>query len=305
MRPTILTMGIFDGLHLGHQQIMKDVIARAKATQCASTVLTFSPHPRAVLHPETAPPMLQTFEQKAEGMGILGIDQLVVMEFNEQLSSMSAQDFTQKIICEALKAQEIYLGKGFAFGRGREGNIVKLQEYSQHFGFYASEVHEVVLRGRRISSTMVRRLIKAGRINLARRLLGRPYGVEGVVIKGRQLGRELQFPTANIAPHNTVIPADGVYVTLALVDGLWRRSVTNIGVRPTIGGNLERMIEAHLLDFQGDLYHRTLRLRFLCRLRDEKKFKSLDELKAQISRDSQRAQRYFQHKSLPKLLEFT
>jgi riboflavin kinase / FMN adenylyltransferase len=303
-RPAIVTLGVYDGLHLGHQHIMATVVARARATGYAATVLTFSPHPRAVLHPETAPPLLQTFEQKAEGMEILGIDQLIVMEFTRELAALSAEEFTSQVLCDALAAREIYLGKGFAFGRGREGNIDKLMELSARYGFVASEVSEILLRGRRISSTLVRRLIKAGRMNLARRLLGRSYGVEGRVIEGRKLGRELQFPTANLAPQNAVIPADGVYITLALVDGEWRRSVTNIGLRPTFEGLNERMIECHLLDFQGDLYGRNIRMRFLRRLREEQKFPSLDALKAQIARDSLRARRYFQHPIVRKLVQF-
>lgn len=294
-RPTTVTLGVFDGLHLGHQEIMHTVVARAQATQTVPTVLTFSPHPRVVLHPATAPPLLQTFAQKAEGLGILGIQQIIVLEFTPELASMSAEDFIRKILCQSLEAQEIYLGKGFAFGRGREGNIEKLKELSSRFNFVAAEVGEIVLHGRRISSTMVRRLIQAGRMNLARRMLGRPYGVEGIVMEGRKVGRQLQFPTANLVPQNAVLPADGVYVTLTLVDGQWRRSVTNIGMRPTFGSLTERVVESHLLDFEGNLYGATLRLRFLRRLRGEQKFASLDALKAQIGQDCDRARRYFQH----------
>jgi riboflavin kinase / FMN adenylyltransferase len=303
-KPTIITMGVFDGLHLGHQLIMRTVIERAHSTGFISTVITFSPHPRAVLHPETAPPLLQTFEQKKEGMGIVGIDQLIVLEFNLELAAMTAEEFTREILCNKLQAREIHLGKGFAFGRGREGNIDKLREFSERYGFLAEEVPEVLLRGRRISSTVIRRLIRAGRMNLARRMLGRPYGVEGRIIEGRRVGRELSFPTANLIPENSVLPADGVYVTLALIDGRWRRSVSNVGVRPTLTSAGERLIECHLLDFSGDLYGKSMRLRFLHRLRDEKKFASINELKAQIAYDSQRARHYFEHSRVRKLLEF-
>ncbi|MEW6733392.1 MAG: bifunctional riboflavin kinase/FAD synthetase [Acidobacteriota bacterium] len=303
-RPTIITIGIFDGLHLGHQLIMRKVVARAKETGMPATVLTFSPHPRAVLHPETAPPLLQTFEQKVEGMGMLGIDQVVVLEFTRELADLTAEAFTRDILCTQLQAQEIYLGKGFAFGRGREGNIEKLQELSARYGFLAAEVPEVVLRGRRISSTLVRRLIKAGRVNLARRMLGRPYGMEGTVMEGRRRGRELQFPTANIIPQNSVLPADGVYVTLVLVEGKWRRSVSNIGLRPTFSDTNQRLVECHLLDFEKDLYGKSIRIRLLHRLRDEKKFTSISQLQQQIARDSQRARRYFQHPLVHNQLEF-
>jgi riboflavin kinase/FMN adenylyltransferase len=303
-RPTIITMGVFDGLHLGHQHIMKTVTERAQATGFAATVVTFSPHPRAVLHPETAPPLLQTFEQKAEGMRILGIEQLIVLPFTRELAALSAEEFTRDILVNNLQAREVYLGKGFAFGRGREGNIDKLREFSNRYQFQAEEVQEVLQRGRRISSTVIRRLIKAGRMNLARDMLGRPYGVEGDIIEGRRVGRELGFPTANLNPQNAVLPADGIYITLALVAGKWRRSVTNIGVRPTFSGANERLIECHLLDFGGDLYGQTLRLRFLHRLRGEKKFPSLAALKEQIARDCQRARRYFNYPIVRKLVEY-
>ncbi len=303
-QPTIVTLGIFDGLHLGHQRIMQMVTSRAKATGLVATVLTFSPHPRALLQPQTAPPLLHTFEQKAEGLKILGIEQLVVLEFTRELASLSAEEFVRKIIYKGLGAKEVYLGEGFAFGRGREGNFQKLKELSHQFDFFADEIKEVVIRNQRISSTLIRNLLTGGRVNLARRMLGRPYGVEGIVMEGRHVGRQLSFPTANLMPQNAVIPADGVYVTLTLVDGIWRRSVTNIGVRPTFAGLNERQVESHLLDFQGDLYGQTLRIRFLHRLRAEKKFASLDELKAQISKDSARASRYFRHHLVRKVLEF-
>jgi riboflavin kinase / FMN adenylyltransferase len=302
--PTVITMGVFDGLHMGHQLIMRTVIERAQATGLVSTVLTFSPHPRAVLHPETAPPLLQTFEQKIEGMETIGIDQVVVLEFNLELAAMTAEEFTRDILCNKLHAREIHLGKGFAFGRGREGNIDKLKEYSLRYDFIAEEVPEVLLRGRRISSTIIRRLIKAGRMNLARRMLGRPYSVEGRVIEGRRVGRELNFPTANFIPENSVLPADGVYVTLILIDGKWRRSVSNIGVRPTLVSAGERLVECHLLDFDGDLYGKNVSLRFLYRLREEKKFASIQELKAQIAHDARRARQYFNHNRVHKMLEF-
>ncbi|MBK7994785.1 MAG: bifunctional riboflavin kinase/FAD synthetase [Blastocatellia bacterium] len=303
-RPTIVTLGIFDGLHLGHQKIMQLVVERAKATGFVPTVLTFSPDPRAVLHPQSAPPLLHTFEQKAEGLEILGIEQLVVLEFTCELASISAEDFTRKILYQGLEAKEVYLGQGFAFGRGREGNFEKLKEFSHRFDFFADEVPEISLRTIRISSSKIRSLLISGQVNLARRMLGRPYGVEGIVLEGRQLGRQIQFPTANLMPQNAVLPANGVYVTLTLIEGVWRRSVTNVGIRPTFKDLQDRLVESHILNFDGDLYGKTLRVRFLHRLRAEKKFASLDELKKQISLDSNRAEKYFQHQIVGKVLKF-
>lgn len=160
------------------------------------------------------------------------------------------------------------------------------------------------LRGHRISSTLVRRLLKAGRVNLARRMLGRPYGIEGVVTRGHGIGRQLLYPTANLDLQNRVLPLDGVYVTLAMVDGVWRRSVTNIGKRPTFGGEPESKVEAHLIDFDQDLYDQTIRVRLLHRLRGEKKFSGIDELKAQIARDKERAVRYFASHAVARNLSF-
>jgi riboflavin kinase/FMN adenylyltransferase len=267
-------------------------------------LITFDPHPRQVLKPETAPPLLQTFNQKMEGLRLLGIEQVVVLEFNQELAAMFAEDFVQRYIVDALRAREVYLGKGFAFGHERRGNIEMLKWISRQFGFQAAEVPEVQMRGRRISSTMIRMLLKAGRVNLARRMLGRPYGIEGVVTQGRGIGRKFLFPTANLELQNRVLPADGVYVTLALVDGVWRRSVTNIGKRPTLGAEAESKVETHLIDFDDDLYGRTIRVRVLHRLRGEKKFSGIDELRAQIARDRKRAVRYFNSRVAARNLDF-
>lgn len=292
-RPTVLTLGVFDGLHLGHQAIIRTVVERSLLIDAVPTLITFDPHPRQVLKPETAPPLLQTFNQKAEGLASLGIQQIIVLEFNQDLATLSAEDFVEQFIVLGLQAREVYLGKGFAFGNQRRGNIELLQQLSRQFDFHADEVPEVRLRGHRISSTMVRMLLKSGRVNVARRMLGRPYGIEGVVMRGHGIGRQLLYPTANLDLQNRVLPADGVYVTLALVDGIWRRSVTNIGKRPTFGGELESKVETHLIDFDQDLYDQTIRVRVLHRLRGEKKFSGVDELRAQITRDRDRAVRYF------------
>jgi riboflavin kinase/FMN adenylyltransferase len=303
-RPTVLTLGVFDGLHSGHQAIVRTVVERARIIGATPTLITFDPHPRQLLKPETAPPLLQTFNQKMEGLRLLGIEQVVVLEFNQELAAMFAEDFVERYIVDALDAREVYLGKGFAFGHERRGNIEMLKWISHQFGFYAAEVPEVQLRGRRISSTMIRMLLKAGRVNLARRMLGRPYGIEGVVTQGRGIGRKFLFPTANLELQNRVLPADGVYVTLVLVDGVWRRSVTNIGKRPTLGADAESKVEAHLIDFDGDLYGRTIRVRILHRLRGEKKFSGIDELRAQIMRDRERAIRYFDSRIVAGNLDF-
>jgi riboflavin kinase / FMN adenylyltransferase len=292
-RPTVLTLGVFDGLHLGHQRIMQTVVERARALKATPTVITFEPHPRAVLHPESAPPLLQTFDQKIEALGVLGIAQTIVIHFNEQFAQIPAEDFLKETVSDRLHAKEVYLGRGFAFGHNRKGNIDLLRAVSSSLGFFAEEVAEVRLREERISSSRIRALLLQGRVNLARRMLGRPYGVEGRVIRGAARGQQLGFPTANVQPQNRVIPLGGVYVTAALVDGHWRRSVTNIGTRPTFEEAAGTSVETFVLDWSGDLYGDVVRVRFLHRLRSEKKFESIDQLRAQIECDIRRAQRYF------------
>ncbi len=292
-RPTVLTLGVFDGLHLGHQLIMQTVVERARCSGAVPTVITFDPHPRAVLHPASAPPLLQTFDQKIEGFGVMGIEQSIVVRFTKQFAQISAEQFLRDVVRERLQAREVYLGCGFAFGRHREGNIQLLREASERLGFDADEVPEVRLRGQRISSSRIRELLSEGRVNLARRMLGRPYGVEGRVVRGYERGRTIGFPTANLQPQNRVIPRRGVYVTATLIEGNWRRSVTNVGTRPTFENEAEPSIETYVMDWSGDLYGDVVRVRFLRRLRAEQKFNSVDELKRRIKADVERAASYF------------
>src|SRR5580765_3231943 len=303
MRPTVLTLGVFDGLHLGHQKIMQMVVERAKAADAVATAITFDPHPRAVLHPESAPPLLQTLDQRLANLEVLGIEQAIVIPFDREFASLPAEGFLSEIIRDRLHAREVYLGKGFAFGKGRGGNIELLRKMSGELGFTGDEVEEVRLRGHRISSSRIRERLAEGRVNLVRRMLGRPYGVEGVIIRGDRRGHTIGFPTANLHPHNRVIPRFGVYATAALVDGKWRRSITNIGVRPTFEKDSEPSIETYIFDFDDDLYGDVLRVRFLHRIRDERKFSGIDELKAQIERDTQHARNYFSHRGVRNMLE--
>ncbi len=303
--PTIVTFGVYDGLHLAHQTIMNQVIERAKATGFAATVVTFDPHPRAVLHPASAPPLLHTFEQKMEGMKRVGIEQVVVLNFTQELAKERAEDFLSQTIFGRLDAREVYLGKGFAFGYKREGNFELLKAVADKLNRVAVEVPELVLRGHRVSSTAIRDLLNSGRINLARRMLGRPYGVESRVVEGHKIGKEkLHYATANLKPHNRVLPANGVYITLTWVEGEWRRSLTNIGIRPTFGGDKEVTVETHLMNFDREIYGEKIRVRFLHRLRGEMKFESVEALKAQIDKDYNRAVLYFEKAAVKRNIEF-
>lgn len=302
-KPTVLTLGVFDGLHLGHQLIMQTVVDRATAVNAVPTAITFDPHPRAVLHPESAPPLLQTLDQRLANLELLGIGQTIVVRFDREFASQPAEDFLANIVHDRLHAREVYLGKGFAFGKGRGGNIDLLRRMSGELGFVADEVPEVQLRGQRISSSRIRKLLAEGRVNLVRRMLGRPYGVEGVIIRGNRRGHTIGFPTANLKPRNRVIPKFGVYSTATLVDGAWRRSITNIGVRPTFETEAEPSIETYIFDLDQDLYGDVLRVRFLHRIRDERRFNGVEELKAQIEKDTRRALNYFSHEGVKRVLQ--
>jgi riboflavin kinase/FMN adenylyltransferase len=302
-KPTVLTLGVFDGLHLGHQRIMQTVVERANAVDAAATAVTFDPHPRAVLHPESAPPLLQTLDQRLANFEVLGIEQAIVIQFDRDFARQPAEDFISEIIHDRLHAKEVHLGKDFAFGRNRGGDIDLLRKMCGDLGFVAEEVPEVRLRGHRISSSRIRHSLADGRVNLVRRMLGRPYGVEGVIERGERRGHTIGFPTANLKPHNRVIPKFGVYATATLVEGVWRRSITNIGVRPTFEKDAEPSIESFIFDFEGELYGDVLRVRFLHRIRDERKFSGIEELRAQIERDTARAANYFRHEGVRNMLD--
>ncbi|MGE3465954.1 MAG: bifunctional riboflavin kinase/FAD synthetase [Pyrinomonadaceae bacterium] len=302
MRPTVLTLGVFDGLHLGHQRIMQTVVERAKTVDAVATAITFDPHPRAVLHIESAPPLLQTLDQRLANLEVLGIEQAIVIKFDRGFAGQPAEVFLSNTVHDRLHAREVYLGHGFAFGKDRGGNIELLRSMGEKLAFKAEEVEEIRLRGQRVSSSVIRKLLAEGRVNLARRMLGRPYGVEGVIIRGNRRGHTIGFPTANLKPHNRVIPRFGVYATATLIDGVWRKSITNIGVRPTFENDAEPSIESYIFDFDKELYGDVLRVRFLHRIRDERKFNGIEELKAQIEKDTTRARNYFRHQGVRNML---
>jgi riboflavin kinase / FMN adenylyltransferase len=303
LRGTVLTLGVFDGLHLGHQKIMEKVVERAQSIGAVPTAITFDPHPRAVLHPENAPPLLQTLDQRLANFEFLGIQQAIVINFDQKFAAQDAETFLRDIIFERFQAREVYLGKGFAFGKNRAGNIELLRKISHELGFVADEVAEVQLRGIRISSSKIRHLLHEGKINLTRRMLGRPYGIEGQIVHGAERGRTIGFPTANLKPVNRVIPRYGVYATATLIDGVWRRGITNVGVRPTFEDEAAPSIETYIFDFDGDLYGDVLRVRFLYRIRDERKFSGIDELRAQIEKDTKCALRYFKRQGVNNSLD--
>ena len=299
----VATIGNFDGVHLGHQELMHDLVRRAAEIGGTPSVVTFHPHPIQVLAPDNAPRQVQTLKQKLAILESLGIQLVIVIPFDLELAHLSAVDFAGDILWERLGLKEIYVGPNFAFGHRREGSFNLLKEIGAEKGFAVGRIRQIQFRGSRVSSTEVRQALISGQVALARRLLGRPYMLEGEIVHGTATGSGLRLPTANLRTENELIPRRGVYVTLLTVEGNRRQSVTNIGVRPTVtgsGSSAPLTIESHVLDFEQDLYGRRVNLEFFVRLREERRFRDKDALVSQIGRDVARARRYFRRlKSLP------
>lgn len=296
----VLTIGNFDGVHKGHQQIIARLIEQARRNQGTRIVLTFDPHPTKILAPYRAPKSIQTLEQKVRTLQDLGVDVLLILPFTHALSQWSARDFAVKILGEGLGVKELYVGADFTFGRGREGHVPLLEEVGREKGFVVGAIPEITFRGLRISSTGIRRYLTNGQVALGRRLLGRPYSIQGIVTTGQRLGTSMGFPTANIQPENEIVPKFGVYITYLYVDGRRYESVTNIGIRPTFNAGVEDAeptIETFVFGFQGDLYRRSVRLDFCTRLRDERTFPGKEALVAQIQKDVRLSQSYFSKRS--------
>ena len=293
-RPLILAAGFFDGVHLGHQSLIRDLASRAAAIGGTPVVLTFFPHPLAVLAPNNAPLQIQTLRQRLAVIEALGIPLTVVIPFSLELAQREARDFAQELWAR-LAFREIYVGPNFAFGYRRQGSFNLLKEMGEEKGFLTGKIHQVQFRGSRVSSTAIRQALTSGQVGLARRLLARPYALEGRVVHGRGLGSKLRIPTANLETPNELIPRRGVYVSLLELEGRRYRGVTNIGFRPTVdpGAGAALSIETHLLDFDRDIYGAPVTLEFLVRLRDERRFAGLPELVAQIDKDIRDARRYF------------
>ncbi|NNJ09214.1 bifunctional riboflavin kinase/FAD synthetase [Chloroflexales bacterium ZM16-3] len=288
-RPAVLTMGKFDGLHLGHHQLIGTAVGRARELGFVSAALTWEPHPNVVLRPDRPPQLLSSLEEKIELIAALGPDLLIVAPFTEETKATSADAYMAQI-CAAMPLRELWVGEDFAMGRGRAGDVPSLMVIGRDLGFAVGAVAKVLVGGQPVSASRVRELLTAGDVEAAAALLGRPFGLRGLVVQGDQRGRLIGFPTANlqISP-NHVLPADGVYACRVVTDGgASLPAVTNIGVRPTFDG-LRRAVEAHLLDWGGDLYGQVLHVTFLHRLRGEQKFSGVDALVAQIRRDADAA----------------
>lgn len=291
---SVLAIGNFDGIHLGHQAILRATVDRAHALNAVSTALTFDPSPRKVLRPESAPLRLSTNAQRMEWFNVLGLEAAVVLPFTLDLARLSPDEFVEQILLRDLHVRAVLVGENFRFGHQQAGDVKLLSELGKKHEFDVVVVSPVVHRGEVVSSTIIRREVAAGDVSHAARLLGRPFVLTGEVVTGTGTGRRFTFPTLNLAAEQELLPARGVYVTRTCIDGETRshRSVTNIGVRPTFNGS-SLSVETHLLDTQLATPPKRMEVRFWKRLREEKKFTGPEELRAQIATDIARANQFF------------
>jgi riboflavin kinase/FMN adenylyltransferase len=292
--PCALTIGNFDGVHLGHRKILRRVVETARERGWKSAVLTFDPHPTRVVAPERTPLLLSAPERRAELMAPEGIEQVVILPFTPEVASHSPQAFVRDLVVGRLGARAVLVGENFHFGRDQSGDVGTLEELGREAGFATEIVSAVACRGRRVSSSAIRELLPAGRVSMAARFLGRAYALDGEVVGGQGIGSRETVPTLNLRTAAEIVPAPGVYATRTrdLDDGREWNSITNVGYRPTFGGE-GLTVETYLLDpFDGRDPAR-IRVAFLWRMREERRFASAVELKARILKDVRAAQAYF------------
>jgi len=290
----VAAIGNFDGIHRGQQAIFSRIIALAVEKDLQSVVVTFEPHPVAVLRPEEAPARLTTLEQKTRLLDELGVDVLAVVSFTAEFSQTPAEVFVEQFLHQKLGVDEIVVGSQFAFGRQRQGDLELLERMASRLGFAVRGIEEVEFRGEPVSSTRIRRAVRVGNVEKANAMLGRAYSIRGRVSRGKGRGKTLGWPTINIEPQSDLLPADGVYVTKVVLAQFAssRGCVTNIGCRPTFPNSPRRVVESHILDFDQEVYGAEVELYFLERLRDERAFPSAEALAEQIAQDVAEGREY-------------
>ncbi len=289
---SVVTVGTFDGVHLAHAEIIREVVSRARMREGRSIVVTFDPHPRQVVGPAGTPvELLTTIGERVELIRSLGADVLLLLEFTYAFSRISPRDFYRSYIVGGTGVDEVIVGYDHMFGRDRGAGIDELVKMGKEFGFSVFAVHPFTVEGETVSSTVIRKALASGDVEKAARFLGRPYALGGTVIRGDGRGRTIGFPTANIRPESPlkIVPAHGVYAVAVRIAGEERRGMMNIGLRPTVVPVPVETIEVHLIDFDGDIYGQEITVSFLRRLRDEKKFNSLPDLVEQLGRDREEA----------------
>lgn len=292
--PTVVSVGNFDGVHMAHQAVLRHMAERAHAIGGKAVAVTFDPHPLWILRPDSAPKLLTPLEVKLQLLEQTGVDAVLVLPFTRDLSLMSAHDFARNVLVDALHAREVHEGYNFHFGHKAQGNVDTLAQFGREMGFDVHTYSEQLLRGHHVSSSEIRSLIAAGRVERARALLGRPFSILSNPGRGRGFGTRYTVPTVNLARYDELVPANGVYITRVRINGECFDAVTNVGVRPTFGPD-SFAIESHLLNFHPiELLAQTeIELIYLKRLREERKFDTVDALREQIGKDVQKAQRFF------------
>lgn len=293
-RGSVVTLGTFDGVHLGHQAILRQVNTKARALNLPSVVVIFEPQPHEFFSGERAPARLMRFREKLLALFAAGVDRVLCLHFNRQLSRLSAREFVETTLIEGLGVQHLVIGDDFHFGSDRCGDYAFLQQMGTEFGFDVTDTHTFEVDGARVSSTRIRAVLDKGDFTEAARLLGRPYRISGYVQQGQKLGRQLGAPTANVNLRRYRSPLAGVFaVRVAIPDGSEYNGVANIGVRPTVNGLEKPILEVNLFDFSGELYGQLIEVEFKKKLRAEQRFESVDALKAQIQRDMAQARACF------------
>lgn len=289
--PSLVSVGVFDGVHRGHRRLLQELVARARAQGAVSVVLTFRNHPRSVLQGGVSIPFLTGLEERLAHIRALGVEEVEVLPFDAGLARLSAREFVL-LLQRRLGMVGMVMGPTFRLGRGGEGNPETLAHLGRELGFTVTVVEPLALEdGTPINSTAIRNALAQGRVERVAEMLGRPYTLPGVVVRGEGRGRTLGFPTANLEPErDRAVPGDGIYATWAEVEGRTYPAATSIGVRPTFGGQ-RRTVEAYLMDFEGDLYGRRMSLTFVARLREERRFPSVSALREQMARDVEEARR--------------
>ena len=293
-RKISLAIGVFDGVHLGHQQVLRQAASDAHQHEGLAVAITFDRHPNSVVAPDRTPELVYSLDQKLRAIGAMGITSIYLIAFDRSFSEIPAEQFIRSLVREFRSICSICVGSGFTFGFRRGGNVDLLTRLGAELNFGVHGLAAVALDGKTVSSTRIREAIKEGQLDAASQMLGREYALAGTVMAGDQLGRRLGFPTANVSEAGLVLPPFGVYAAHAEVRGATHRAVVNIGRRPTLRrAEPERRVEAHLLDFDGELYGEEMELSLICRLRGEEAFASIDLLKRQIGADVERARKFF------------
>lgn len=295
-KPTIVTIGTFDGVHLGHKKILDQIIANAHTLDCESLVLTFFPHPRIILQEGTEMKQLNTLDEKKALLENLGIDNLVIHPFDKEFSRLTAEEFVKEVLVDRFKLKKIIIGHDHRFGRNRTANIDDLVVFGETYGFAVEQISAKEINEVSISSTKIRKALDEGDVELANEYLGYNYTLTGVVSKGKQLGRTIGYPTANISIEEDykLIPANGVYIAKSHINGAPVFGMMNIGTRPTVNGT-SQSIEIHFFDFNQDLYNQKITVSLLKKMRAEQKFDSLEALKSQLGTDKEMALNYFKN----------